>query len=252
VLTGAAMVLMNVLHVKLGFGFSAGLFDYVLSFNRATRPLLLIPIGAIYFALYYGLFHYCIVRFNLKTPGRDTADTAESAAPVFAGADDRARGFIKALGGAENLTTVDACTTRLRLIVVDNRNIDEPALRQLGARGFMRPSANGLQIILGPIADQVAGDIRAALKSPGSSDQSAMLSMSNLLKAIGGASNVRDVAAVSTRLCFTLNDPAVIDDAALATLPLRGIARPSPTSLHALVGADANAKLSELRRLITV
>jgi PTS system N-acetylglucosamine-specific IIC component len=250
VMTGAAMVIMDVLHVKLGFGFSAGLFDYVLSFNRATRPLLLIPIGVVYFALYYGLFRYCIVRFNLKTPGRELVDANQSAAPVLVGADDRARGFIAALGGAANLTTVDACTTRLRLIVVDNKNIDEAALRHLGARGFMRPSAQDLQIILGPIADQVAADIRAALKSPGLRDQSTTLSVGDLLNALGGASNVRDVTAISTRLCFTLNDPTAIDNATLATLPLRGIARPSPTRLHALVGSDANTMLSELRGLL--
>ena len=70
-LTGVAFIIMNALHVRLGFGFSAGLFDYVLNFNRATRPLLLLPVGALYFALYYVLFRFVIVRFDLKTPGRE-------------------------------------------------------------------------------------------------------------------------------------------------------------------------------------
>ena len=69
VLTGIAMVLMHALDVHLGFGFSAGLFDYVLNFSLSTRPLLLIPIGLAYFALYYFLFRFCILRFDLKTPG---------------------------------------------------------------------------------------------------------------------------------------------------------------------------------------
>ena len=67
VLTGIAMVLMHALGVHLGFGFSAGLFDYVLNYSLATRPLLLIPVGIGYFALYYFLFRFCIQRFNLKT-----------------------------------------------------------------------------------------------------------------------------------------------------------------------------------------
>ncbi len=71
VLTGLAMVIMNLLGVKLGFGFSAGLFDYVLNFKQATRPLWLLPVGAAYFALYYFLFRFVIVRFDLKTPGRE-------------------------------------------------------------------------------------------------------------------------------------------------------------------------------------
>src|SRR6188474_2099987 len=65
-LTGVAMALMNALGVHLGFGFSAGLFDYVLNFSLSTKPLLLVPIGLGYFALYYALFHWCIVRFGLQ------------------------------------------------------------------------------------------------------------------------------------------------------------------------------------------
>ena len=71
VLTGIAMAGMDLLGVRLGFGFSAGLFDYLLNITDATRPLLLIPIGLAYFALYYGLFRFFIVRLDLKTPGRE-------------------------------------------------------------------------------------------------------------------------------------------------------------------------------------
>ena len=81
-LTGLAFVIMNALNVKLGFGFSAGLFDYVLNFNKATHPLLLLPVGLAYFALYYGLFRFVISWLNLKTPGREdnpvAAEDAES------------------------------------------------------------------------------------------------------------------------------------------------------------------------------
>ena len=90
VLTGIAMVLMHVLGVHLGFGFSAGLFDYVLNYSLATRPLLLIPIGLAYFALYYFLFRYCIVRFDLKTLGREAEGAAVAA--VVAGSEHRTRG----------------------------------------------------------------------------------------------------------------------------------------------------------------
>ncbi|HEV7431821.1 MAG TPA: PTS transporter subunit EIIC, partial [Steroidobacteraceae bacterium] len=70
-LTGLAMVIMHALGVHLGFSFSAGLFDFALNYSLATRPLWLLPIGIGYFALYYGLFHFGIVRFNLATPGRE-------------------------------------------------------------------------------------------------------------------------------------------------------------------------------------
>src|SRR5215212_2766200 len=77
-LTGLALVVMNVLGVRLGFGFSAGLFDYVLNYSLATRPLWLLPIGALYFAIYYGVFRACITAFNLQTPGRDAVEIENS------------------------------------------------------------------------------------------------------------------------------------------------------------------------------
>lgn len=70
-LTGTSMALVNAIGIKDGFGFSAGLFDYALNFNIATKPLLLIPIGLGYAALYYFLFRFVIRKWNLKTPGRE-------------------------------------------------------------------------------------------------------------------------------------------------------------------------------------
>ncbi|MGH8268502.1 MAG: N-acetylglucosamine-specific PTS transporter subunit IIBC [Steroidobacteraceae bacterium] len=162
-LTGAAFVLMKALDVHLGFTFSAGLFDYVLNFDHATHPLLLLPVGALYFGLYYGIFRFAIVRFDLKTPGREDIETAvvtQAAAPA-----DRVRSYITALGGAANLQSVDACTTRLRLIVRTQDGINVEALKRLGARGVVRPSATALQVVVGPTADQLASEIREAMAS---------------------------------------------------------------------------------------
>lgn len=160
VLTGAAMALMSLLHVHLGFGFSAGLFDYVLNFSKATRPLVLIPVGLAYFAIYYAVFRFAIVRLDLKTPGReeDSADTAGVSTEQGRGA-----AFVAALGGADNLVEVGACTTRLRLVVARQEAVDEAALKALGARGLIRPSAQGLQVVLGPQADSVASEMQAAI-----------------------------------------------------------------------------------------
>ncbi len=74
VLTGTSMALTNALGIKDGFGFSAGLFDYVLNFNIATKPLLLILIGLGYAAVYYLLFRWVIRKWNLRTPGREDDD----------------------------------------------------------------------------------------------------------------------------------------------------------------------------------
>jgi PTS system N-acetylglucosamine-specific IIC component len=190
VLTGLSLVIMNLLDIKLGFGFSAGLFDYVLNFNKSTHPWLLLPIGAAYFAVYYGMFRYAIVKFDLKTLGREPEGTAPATGlaidpaqapvrapgrapgPVPEPATVRGASYLAALGGAANILEVEACATRLRLSLVDNARLDEPALRQLGARGVLRPAAGSAQIIIGPLADQVAGEIQDAMRTPGSPSQS--------------------------------------------------------------------------------
>jgi len=159
VLTGAAMALMSVLGVHLGFGFSAGLFDYVLNFPKATRPLLLVPVGLAYFAIYYAVFRFAIVRLDLKTPGREN----DSAVVEVSTQQGRGAAFVAALGGAGNLVEVGACTTRLRLVVARQEAVDEAALKALGARGLIRPSAQGLQVVLGPQADSVASEMQAAM-----------------------------------------------------------------------------------------
>lgn len=173
VLTGVAFIIMNALQVRLGFGFSAGVIDYVLNFNRATHPWLLLPVGALYFVLYYGIFRVAIVRLNLKTPGRDLTEAMPS--PVPAGAPGaRAASYVAALGGAGNLVSVDACATRLRLVIASQDVVDANALKALGARGLVRPSSTALQVVIGGNADQIAGEIRDALRSGAAPAQAAM------------------------------------------------------------------------------
>ncbi|WP_375391347.1 N-acetylglucosamine-specific PTS transporter subunit IIBC [uncultured Sphingomonas sp.] len=161
VLTGLAMVVMDLLGVKLGFGFSAGLLDYLLDYGLATRPLLLLPVGAVYAGLYYGLFSWGIRRFDLKTPGREAVAGAVEA--VLPG--DRAVAFVAALGGADNLTSVHACTTRLRLLVGDSARLDRDGLARLGARGVLDLGGGSVQVVVGPEADQLATSIRRAAGS---------------------------------------------------------------------------------------
>ena len=220
VLTGAAMVVMDVLQIKLGFGFSAGLFDYVLNFRLATRPLLLLPVGAAYFAIYYAAFSFVIRRFDLKTPGRDAGTVDKGAAA----AGDEAGAFVAALGGAANLREVGACTTRLRLQVARTDMLDEAALGALGARGVLKVSDHAVQVVVGPRADQLASEIRGALDlgsapSPAPVTVSAALPPgafdSAIIAALGGASNIAAQQPSAGRSIFTLVDVAALDIAAL-------------------------------------
>jgi PTS system N-acetylglucosamine-specific IIC component len=250
--TGLAMVMMNLVGVRLGFTFSAGLFDYVLNFSHAQRPLLLLPIGAVYFVLYYGVFRFCIVRLNLATPGRDVEDRA--AEPLALAPDARAREFVTALGGAQNLTEVAACTTRLRLVLVDTQAIDETMLKRLGSRGTLRSSAKGLQVVLGPIADQVAGEIRGALRSLApaepAEDAAAAIDAPGLIAALGGRDNVVDLGTFANRLLIRMTRPDRVDASALAKLGFRGIARSAVDSIQLLVAGPAEKWAEPLRRLL--
>ena len=257
--TGIAMVLMHVLGVRLGFSFSAGLFDYVLNFGHAERPMLLLPIGAAYFELYYGVFRFAIVRLNLATPGREVETIPLPTAPKTA--DERARAFVSALGGAHNLTEVAACTTRLRLVLVDNTAVDEVMLKHLGARGVLR-SAGGLQVVLGPIADQIAGDIRSAARStpppggaaPPAAPPAELLAESRdaaaLLAALGGRGNVSDVDTAAGRLLIRMQRPDAVDEHALRKLGVRAIARSAANSIQVIVAGAAEDWAVPLRSLL--
>jgi PTS system N-acetylglucosamine-specific IIC component len=246
VLTGVALVVMNLLGVRLGFGFSAGLIDYVLNFGLATRPLWLLPVGAAYFAVYYGVFRVCITAFHLQTPGREPV---ESETAVVVPGTSRAAAFVEALGGAANLTTVDACATRLRLIVTNQNAIDERALQRLGAHATVRVSDDALQVILGPMADQIADEIRTHLRTTTTNVTPALIA--HLLSALGGRENVREVEAVaSSRLRVRVANTAAVDESAIRSLGLRGVARPTLDRVHILIGPSAPEALTLLRALV--
>ncbi len=242
-LTGLAMAIMNAIGVHLGFGFSAGLFDYVLNFSLSTRPWLLLPVGLVYFGLYYGLFRYFILRFNLKTLGRETDEAAPALEAVSgAGNEVPAHAWIRALGSADNLRVVEACTTRLRLVLADVSRIDEPALKALGSRGVLKLAEGAVQVVVGPVADQLASDIRAGLRNavakPGALDAA--------VKALGGKGNITEVQLNPSRLCLTLRDPAALDEKALAQA-VRAVARPEPGRVHLVLGPAADAWYAELK-----
>ncbi len=238
VLTGLAHVVMHLLGVKLGYGFSAGLFDYVLNYGRATHPLLLLPVGLAYAAIYYGLFRWAILKFDLKTPGREAVE--EGAVPVAAPAGDRAGAIVAALGGAGNLRTIDACTTRLRLRVEDMSALDEPGLRALGARGILKLADNNLQVVVGGIADTLAMEMRdlvgrpapAAPVQPGT--KAGIPLPAAITAALGGAANLVDASHRPGRIRVVVQDPDIVDRDALAA-NARAVIMPAARTFHLLV-----------------
>lgn len=160
ILTGLSMAICSSLGIHDGFGFSAGLIDYVLNWGLATKPAMLLVVGVVYAVIYYVLFVVVIKAFDLKTPGRETMEQVKKPAATLSSSDE-AKQYLQALGGKENLAQIDACITRLRLEMVDRSKIDEDALKQLGSKGVVKLGDKNLQVIIGPRAEIIAGELRS-------------------------------------------------------------------------------------------
>jgi PTS system N-acetylglucosamine-specific IIC component len=271
VLTGLSLAICQALGVHLGFTFSAGAIDYVLNYGLSTKGWLAIPIGLAYGVVYYGLFRFFIRKFNMATPGRESATTEAQVesfaaggyvAPTAGAAVSRADRYIAALGGAQNLTLVDACTTRLRLSVVDAEKISEPALKAAGARGVLKRDARNVQVVIGPEADMIADEMRAVIAGGGgvaaasaaSAPASAKVADGQTgpldpdpmrwLAVFGGATNVVALDPVATtRLRVVVRDPAAVDRQRLAALDVAWV---SADTFHIVCGPAAQRYAQQL------
>jgi N-acetylglucosamine PTS system EIICBA or EIICB component len=162
VLTGAAMSLTYILDIHHGFGFSAGVIDYILNYNIAQKPLVLLLLGIVYGVLYFVIFYFMIIKFNLKTPGREEEVEGEFSQSAAAEGDykELAAKYLAALGGKENVAAIDNCVTRLRLIVNDTGIVDEPGLKRLGAKGVIKLNQRDLQVVVGTDVEFLANELK--------------------------------------------------------------------------------------------
>ncbi len=167
ILAGSAYMIAHILNIAVGLTFSGGLLDFflfgILQGNEKTSWLLVIPVGIIYFFLYYFIFKILILKFDLKTPGREDSDTETK---LYTRADVNARkenqnnkettsndsiseAITRGLGGKKNISDVDCCATRLRCTVKDASLINDSVLKATGASGVVH-KGNGVQVIYGP------------------------------------------------------------------------------------------------------
>ena len=153
---------LGVLH---GFTFSAGFIDYALNFNLATKPLLILLVGLVMAIVYFVVFYFAIVKFNLPTPGREEEDDEFTENMSIAGDyNELAKQYVDYLGGIENLSTVENCATRLRLEVKNSSLINEKGLKSIGARGVVHLNKKNVQIIVGTNVEFISDAIKALLK----------------------------------------------------------------------------------------
>ncbi|MBS6195671.1 MAG: N-acetylglucosamine-specific PTS transporter subunit IIBC [Clostridiales bacterium] len=166
-LTGISVAVVALLPVRAGFNFSAGFVDWFLSFKApfAMSPLWLIPIGLVAALIYYVVFRIVIVKFNLKTPGRED-DDADEAKVVLSNDNftEVAKIILEGVGGKGNVKNIDNCITRLRLEIKDYTAIDEKKIKSAGVAGVIRPSKTAVQVIIGTKVQFVADEFKKLCK----------------------------------------------------------------------------------------
>nr|WP_295129873.1 PTS glucose transporter subunit IIBC [uncultured Roseateles sp.] len=277
-LAASAQFLANSLHMHMGFTFSQGGIDFLM-FNligdKAQHAWYVFVLGPIYAAIYYGVFRFVIVKFNLKTPGRELeADGAlpAAAAAGSAGQYGRALDLVLAFGGRSNIVNLDACITRLRVTVKAPAKVDQARLKALGAAGVVLVGS-GVQAIFGPAAENLKGEMQdylavAGAEADGSVAGAAAVAAAGelpvagtegsagsangpisawvteaagpLLASLGGKANLRSLQAVAyTRLRVQLLDAAQFDEAAALKSGANAVMHVNANTLHLIVGSDA-------------
>lgn len=167
IMAGLAYAIAQALNIAVGLTFSGGFIDLfmfgILQGNSKTSWLLILPVGAVYFAVYYFLFSFLIKKLNLKTPGRE-ADNEET--KLYTRADYNKKkdaskedkdnegtalsaAITEGLGGKANISDVDCCATRLRITVFDGDKVKDDVLKSTGAAGVIH-KGTGIQVIYGP------------------------------------------------------------------------------------------------------
>lgn len=180
VFAGAAYMLMHILNVCVGLTFSGGIIDMflfgVLQGQAKTNWLMFIPVGLIYFTVYYFMFSFLIRKLDLKTPGREKEDKeiklytrADMAAEHQKEGEETDGSDLSALiaaglGGKENIKDVDCCVTRLRCTIADPSKVNDRMLQKSGSRGIVK-KGDGVQIIYGPMVTVIKSNLEDYLAS---------------------------------------------------------------------------------------
>ena len=183
VLAGAAYMIAHMLNIAVGLTFSGGLLDFfifgILQGEAKTSWMYVIPVGIVYFFLYYFIFRWMILHFGFKTPGREDDDEetklytkadykaregAGGAAGSETGFDAKSAAIAKGLGSKRNITSVDCCATRLRCSVADASLVDEKLLKATGAVGVI-VKGTGVQVIYGPQVAVIKSNLETYLET---------------------------------------------------------------------------------------
>lgn len=195
VMVGSAFALINMVGAHIGYTFSQGAIDFMLFYPLDTKPWVIFILGPVYAVLYYVVFRFFITMFNMKTPGRDddVGLSAQTNAPAGQSAKMEMAGkLVEAFGGRENIKNLDACITRLRLILNDPDKADDLKLKSLGATGVMRVGS-GVQAVFGTASENLKTDMEEYLRTHSNDISVAEKTLDfsqEIKKALGGDHNI--------------------------------------------------------------
>ena len=268
-LAGLAYFTAIELGIRHSTTFSHGLIDYIVLFPHSSRGLWFLVLGPLWALMYYTLFRTLIVRYNLKTPGREVEDVAAAAA-VETG-DSMAARLVAAFGGGANIKSLDACITRLRVELNDVSLASAEALRGLGATGVVQVGG-GMQAIFGTRSENLKTDMEEYLRAGGApigapsvtrppsvppAEPAAEVSpapttehralAAKLITALGGPENISAAESCAlTRLRVELRDHQPLDETALEAAGAAGVLRVSDSVVHVVLGERAPAVAAAL------
>ena len=166
-LYGIFTVVTVLLGFRAGFSFSAGATDLLFSASlpAAQKTWLIIPLGIAAFIVFYVVFKFAILKFDLKTPGREDDDMDETTVKL---ANDNftevAKIILEGVGGKGNVASIDNCITRLRLEIKDYTAVDEKKIKSAGVAGVIRPGKNSVQVVIGTKVQFVADEFKKLCK----------------------------------------------------------------------------------------
>lgn len=237
-LTGTAFALMNLSGAHIGYTFSQGAIDFLLYYAIDTKPWLVFIYGPAYALIYFTVFSMMIRAFKMKTPGREDLLVAASEEIMpdnnLSDKMQMAYSLVKAFGERENIDTLDACITRLRLTVKDTAKVNKDRLKELGASGVVVVGHN-VQAVFGPLSENLKSDMQEYLKmtageNGGSQDLAEKFVLpepmlpEGIKDALGGAVNI-DYVAEAGKGRFTVNvkNTAIVDEDKLRHEGVKGL-----------------------------
>lgn len=242
ILAGSAYMIAHMLNIAVGLTFSGGFLDLfffgILQGNEKTSWLRIIPVGIVYFFLYYFIFRFLIKKFDFKTPGREEDDVETK---LYTKADVNARKegksnesnsienpdsisqmITRGLGGKSNISDVDCCATRLRCSVNNSNLVNDALLKSTGASGVIH-KGNGVQIIYGPNVTVIKSNLEDYLeKAP--NEEYVSSDMENTDSSANNIDNKKNKKYTKVIDSLIIHSPIEGVAAALSTAPDEGFA----------------------------